>query len=80
MQISVYKALQVTVINRQALWAMIFIQFAYAGMALICKAALNDGISPLVFNAYRQAIATLVLAPFALLLERFVVDTPLIYT
>ncbi|KAF5460447.1 hypothetical protein F2P56_020311 [Juglans regia] len=39
-------------------------------MAIISKAALNDGISPLVFNAYRQAIAALVLAPFALLLER----------
>ncbi|XP_040989790.1 WAT1-related protein At1g43650-like [Juglans microcarpa x Juglans regia] len=39
-------------------------------MAIISKAALNDGISPLVFNAYRQAIAALVLAPFALLFER----------
>lgn len=68
--ISLYKAIEVTVINHQAFWAMIFIQSAYAGMAIISKAALNDGISPLVFNAYRQAIAAFVLAPFALLLER----------
>jgi hypothetical protein len=41
-------------------------------MALVSKAAVNDGLSPLVFNAYRQAIATLVLAPFAFLFERLV--------
>lgn len=67
---NLYKAIQVAVVNHQALLAMISIQAAYAGMALISKAAINDGLSPLVFNAYRQAIATLVLAPFAFLLER----------
>jgi len=69
---NLYKAIQVAVVNHQVLLAMIFIQLSYAGMALISKAAVNDGFSPLVFNAYRQAIATLVLAPFAFLLERLV--------
>ncbi|XP_075653289.1 WAT1-related protein At5g07050-like [Castanea sativa] len=37
---------------------------------LISKAAFNEGMSPLVLNAYGQAIATIVLVPFAFLLER----------
>ncbi|KAK7834702.1 wat1-related protein [Quercus suber] len=49
---------------------MIFIQLSYAGMALISKAAFNEGVSPLVLSAYRQAIAPIVLALFAFLLER----------
>ncbi|XP_077239682.1 uncharacterized protein LOC143880576 [Tasmannia lanceolata] len=50
--------------------AMLFVQIVYAGMALFSKAAINEGMSPYVFVVYRQAIATLVLAPFAYFLER----------
>ncbi|KAB1215586.1 hypothetical protein CJ030_MR4G007967 [Morella rubra] len=67
---NLYKAVQVAVVDHRPLLALILIQAAYAGMTLIIKTAVNDGVSPLVFNAYRQAIATLVLAPFAFLLER----------
>ncbi|KAJ7979545.1 WAT1-related protein [Quillaja saponaria] len=45
--------------------AMFGLQFAYAGVALITKAALLQGLSPRVFVVYRQAIATLVMAPIA---------------
>ncbi|KAL5974708.1 hypothetical protein ACLOJK_031378 [Asimina triloba] len=49
---------------------MLFIQFVYAGMALFSKASINDGMNPAVFVVYRQVIATIVLAPFAYILER----------
>ncbi|KAI4348082.1 hypothetical protein L6164_008843 [Bauhinia variegata] len=45
--------------------AMIFIQFVYAGMALFSKAAMTKGMNPYVFVVYRQAFASLSLAPFA---------------
>lgn len=67
-----YKALKGAAISHQVLLAMTFIQFGFAGMTLISKAALNAGMNPLVFNAYRQMIATLVLALLVLLMERLV--------
>ncbi|KAF4352821.1 hypothetical protein F8388_026363 [Cannabis sativa] len=45
--------------------AMFGLQFSYAGVALSTRAALLQGMSPSVFVFYRQAIATLVIAPFA---------------
>ncbi|PIA41127.1 hypothetical protein AQUCO_02300137v1 [Aquilegia coerulea] len=50
--------------------AMILTQFIYAGMALFSKIALDVGMSPYVFLVYRQAFASLALAPFTFLLER----------
>ncbi|XP_033512710.1 WAT1-related protein At1g43650 isoform X2 [Nicotiana tomentosiformis] len=49
--------------------AMIFIQILYAGMALFSKASISNGMNPYVFVVYRQAFATLALAPFAIFLE-----------
>ncbi|XP_010530244.1 PREDICTED: WAT1-related protein At1g43650 [Tarenaya hassleriana] len=49
--------------------AMLFIQIIYAGMALFSKLAVSQGTNPFVFVFYRQAFATLVLAPFAFFLE-----------
>ncbi|KAL4182015.1 hypothetical protein AMTRI_Chr12g240350 [Amborella trichopoda] len=49
---------------------MAFMQFAYAGMTLITRAALTHGMSAPVFIVYRQAIATLCLAPFAWVSKR----------
>lgn len=54
--------------------AMVFIQFVYAGMSLLSKAAINDGMNPYVFVVYRQAFATLALAPFAYYFERLVLQ------
>jgi len=50
--------------------AMISLQFGYAGMDIIGKASLNRGMSHFVLVVYRQAVATVVLAPFAFFLER----------
>ncbi|KAH7545677.1 hypothetical protein FEM48_Zijuj01G0119000 [Ziziphus jujuba var. spinosa] len=45
--------------------AMFGLQFAYAGVALSTRAALLEGMNARVFVVYRQAIATLVIAPVA---------------
>lgn len=50
--------------------AMLFTQLVYAGMALFSKAAIAKGMNPYVFVVYRQAFASLALAPFAFFLER----------
>ena len=50
--------------------AMLFVQFVYAGMALFSKAAISKGMNSLVFVVYRQAFATVSLAPLAFFLER----------
>lgn len=50
--------------------AVVFMQFGYAGMSIIAKSALNQGMSPHVLVVYRHAIATLVIAPFALVFDR----------
>ncbi|XP_040867716.1 berberine bridge enzyme-like 13 [Glycine max] len=44
---------------------MLFIQFVYAGMGLLSKAAISKGMSPYVFVVYRQAFASVALSPFA---------------
>ncbi|KAL9421953.1 hypothetical protein AB3S75_034261 [Citrus x aurantiifolia] len=50
--------------------AVILLQFGYAGMSIFSKFALNKGMSPHVFAVYRHAVATIVVAPFALILDR----------
>ncbi|XVF39367.1 hypothetical protein PTKIN_Ptkin01aG0029100 [Pterospermum kingtungense] len=49
---------------------MIFLQFGSAGMYIISMVTLNHGMNRYVLVVYRNAIAALVLAPFALVLER----------
>ncbi|MBA0775557.1 hypothetical protein Gotri_010694 [Gossypium trilobum] len=56
--------------NHKPYIAMLFVQFIYAGMALFSKAAISKGMNPCVFVVYRQAFATITLAPFAFFLER----------
>ncbi|CAN1343872.1 WAT1-related protein At5g07050, partial [Linum perenne] len=51
-------------------FAMIALQFGYAGMNIITKVSLNHGMSHYVLVVYRHAIATAVIAPFALFFER----------
>ncbi|KAB2034221.1 hypothetical protein ERO13_D04G062000v2 [Gossypium hirsutum] len=50
--------------------AVILLQFGFAGMSLISKYALNQGMSQHVLVVYRHAVATLVIAPFALVYDR----------
>ncbi|XP_076888461.1 WAT1-related protein At2g39510-like [Bidens hawaiensis] len=47
-----------------------FLQFGNAGLVIIAKAALNNGMNHYTFATYRNLIATLVIAPFALVFER----------
>lgn len=52
--------------------AMISLQFGYAGMNIITKVSLNRGMSHYVLVVYRHAFATAAIAPFALVLERYI--------
>ncbi|KAG8376447.1 hypothetical protein BUALT_Bualt09G0064300 [Buddleja alternifolia] len=50
--------------------AVIFLQVGLAGMDIVSKAALNEGMSNYVFVVYRHAIATIIVAPFAFALDK----------
>ncbi|KAK1399941.1 hypothetical protein POM88_009804 [Heracleum sosnowskyi] len=50
--------------------AVLFLQFGLAGMDIIAKAALNERMSNYVFVVYYHAIATIVIAPFAIILDK----------
>ncbi|XP_051139803.1 WAT1-related protein At1g43650-like [Andrographis paniculata] len=47
------------------LTAMVVCQLIFTAMFLLSKAAISSGMKPSIFVAYRQAVATLFLAPFA---------------
>ncbi|KAH0469146.1 hypothetical protein IEQ34_002378 [Dendrobium chrysotoxum] len=59
--------------------AMISLQFGYAGMNIITKLSLNHGMSHYVLVVYRHAFAALSIAPFALIIERPVIDQNFYY-
>uniref|UniRef100_A0A5B7AF29 WAT1-related protein n=1 Tax=Davidia involucrata TaxID=16924 RepID=A0A5B7AF29_DAVIN len=50
--------------------AMLALQFGYAGFHVVSRAALNMGISKIVFPVYRNIIAFLLLLPFAYFFEK----------
>ncbi|KAM7517228.1 hypothetical protein LguiA_006811 [Lonicera macranthoides] len=50
--------------------AMLLLQFGYAGFHVVSRAALNMGISKIVFPVYRNILAFLLLVPFAFFLEK----------
>lgn len=52
--------------------AMLALQFGYAGFHVVSRAALNMGISKIVFPVYRNILAFLLLLPFAYFLEKYV--------
>ncbi|KAG8643141.1 hypothetical protein MANES_11G008500v8 [Manihot esculenta] len=60
-------------------FAMISLQFGYAGMNIITKVSLNRGMSHYVLVVYRHAFATAVIAPFAFIFERPVIDQNFYY-
>ena len=49
---------------------VVFIQSGYAGMDVLSKAALNRGMSNYVLVVYRHAVAFVVMAPFAIILDK----------
>lgn len=55
---------------------VVFLQFGYAGMDILSKAALNKGMSNYVFVVYRHVFAFVVMAPFAVVLEKYISHSP----
>lgn len=49
---------------------MLALQFGYAGFHVVSRAALNMGISKIVFPVYRNILALILLLPFAYFLEK----------
>ncbi|KAL3638904.1 hypothetical protein CASFOL_016811 [Castilleja foliolosa] len=64
------KSCKMIIEKQMPLIAMIFTQFVYAAMFLLSKAAISSGMKPSIFVTYRQALATLALAPFAYFVDR----------
>ncbi|KAI4300150.1 hypothetical protein L6164_033560 [Bauhinia variegata] len=50
--------------------AVVFLQFGFAGLDVISKAALNNGMSNYVLVVYRHAVAFVVMTPFAVILDK----------
>ena len=50
--------------------AVVFLQFGLAGMDILSKLALDHGMSNYVLVVYRHAVATIVVAPFAIVLDK----------
>ncbi|KAH1122948.1 hypothetical protein J1N35_006108 [Gossypium stocksii] len=50
--------------------SMVSLQFGYAGMYIISMVSLKHGMSNFILATYRHVAATVVIAPFAFLLER----------
>ena len=57
--------------------SVVFLQFGLAGMDILSKAALNQGMSNYVLVVYRHAVATIVIAPFALIFDKYCPSLPL---
>ncbi|WVZ95728.1 hypothetical protein U9M48_041457 [Paspalum notatum var. saurae] len=56
--------------NRKAYVIAIIVQLIYTGMFVVSKAAFDHGINTYVFIFYRQAAASILLLPIALVAER----------
>ncbi|XP_016200740.1 WAT1-related protein At2g37460-like isoform X2 [Arachis ipaensis] len=50
--------------------AVTFLQFGFAGMDVLSKAAMNKGMSNYVLVVYRHLVAFFAIAPFALFLDK----------
>ena len=54
--------------------AVIFLQFGYAGMDVLSKAAMNKGMSNYVLVVYRHAVAFFLITPFAVILDKYLIS------
>ncbi|KAK8624160.1 hypothetical protein V6N13_065513 [Hibiscus sabdariffa] len=50
--------------------AMVSLQFGYSGMYIVSMVCLKRGMSNYILATYRHVVATIVIAPFALVIER----------
>lgn len=64
--------LMVTLKKVKPYLAMVSLQFGYAGMYIISLVSLKRGMSHYVLSVYRHVVATVLIAPFAIVLERCV--------
>lgn len=55
------------------------LQFGFAGALIISMATFNHGMNRFVFIVYRNVIAAIALAPFALIFERFLLYYPSVF-
>ncbi|PPD70644.1 hypothetical protein GOBAR_DD32481 [Gossypium barbadense] len=55
--------------------AIISLQFGYAGMYILSTICMKHGMSNFILATYRHVVATIVIAPFAFVLERNRVDS-----
>lgn len=62
--------MQLLFVKAKPFLGVIFLQLAVSGLDIICKAALNEGMSNYVLIVYRHAIATVFITPFALALDK----------
>lgn len=53
---------------------VVSLQFGMAGIYLICMVTLTQGMSRYILIVYRNIVATLFLAPFAFIFERYVLS------
>ena len=51
--------------------AMVLLQVGFAGMYIVAVSSLKGGMSHFVLAVYRNIVATIVMAPFALYFERY---------
>lgn len=58
--------------------AVVFLQTGFAGMDVLCKAALNKGMSNYVLVVYRHVVAFLVITPFAVILDKSLSLSPVL--
>jgi len=57
--------------NARPYLMLLAVQFGSAGMFIFAMDAIKKGMSHYVFIVYRNAIASITLAPFAFVLERY---------
>ncbi|KAK7820595.1 WAT1-related protein At4g08300 [Quercus suber] len=62
--------LMVTLKKVKPYLAMVSLQFGYAGMYIISLVSLKRGMSHYVLSVYRHVVALVLIAPFAIVLER----------
>ncbi|KAK8646913.1 hypothetical protein V6N13_120680 [Hibiscus sabdariffa] len=69
-----------TVMNKlKPYLAIISLQFGFAGMYILSTISLKHGMSNFILATYRHVVATIVIAPFAIFLERPVLDQNFYY-